>query len=144
MMTQYELVETYKTSTIGYTNSLIDGSPGSNFTIPNQGCYFTDCSMGRLVTSAYKSWCQTCDFAFVNAGAFRGVFFILLDTFIKQLNGNISRFNIDELLPFKDSLVSFNLKGSTIIAILNQLSSYGYGWSGYLHFNGLRFAWYFD
>lgn len=126
------------------SQSFVDGSSGTNFSLANIGCYFADCPMGRLVTQSLMNWCYDCDITFYNAGSFRSDIKV----------GNVSKHMLVNALPFGDNIVSFSLlgidiattcnvfyTGSTLISAMNHMVSLGTGWSGFLHFCGLRYAW---
>jgi 2',3'-cyclic-nucleotide 2'-phosphodiesterase (5'-nucleotidase family) len=116
---------------VSYTNVSIDGSFGTNLTVGNEGCLFTDCQMGRLVTDAYLSWCPTCDVAIINAGGLFGSF----------TTGNISRGQVLAALPFGDNLVSFSVRGLSIANALSVMAAAGLGKTAFLQVAGMRFAW---
>jgi hypothetical protein len=116
---------------VSYTNVSIDGSFGTNLTVGSEGCLFTDCQMGRLVTDAYLSWCPTCDVAIINAGGILGSF----------STGNISRGQVLAALPFGDILVSFSVRGLSIVNALSVMAAAGLGKTAFLQVAGMRFAW---
>lgn len=114
-----------KNKQVAIAQNIIDGS-GDN-------CRIQECSMGNLVADAMldRSRNQGIDIAIINGGALRAS--------INQ--GEISMGDVITVLPFQNTLSTFQLKGSDIIASLeNGVSQTASGSGHFPQVAGLKFS----
>jgi 2',3'-cyclic-nucleotide 2'-phosphodiesterase (5'-nucleotidase family) len=107
MKNLYSLLQAAAGESKAYSAVSVMGQSG---TWATQGCRYTDCQMGRLITDSVLHWCQTCDVALVNAGSIRASFNA----------GNISFLSIAAAFPYAGAFSTFQTTGATLLAALRE------------------------
>ncbi len=116
-------IEAMKAEVIGETAAPIDGERTS--------CRAGECAMGVLVTDAML-WASDAEIAIQNGGGLRAS----IDA------GPVTMGEVLTVLPFQNTLATFSLKGSDVIAALeNGLSQVEEGAGRFPQVGGMRYRW---
>ncbi len=128
---KYNIMTAAQLTPISFTAEFVNGARGTNMSIGNAGCRFSDCPMGRLLTAAIAQWCPSCDAVMINSGGIRSSFSV----------GAITTQNVISVLPFTNTIGYFNILGSGILSALINMAAKGLGNGAFLQVSGMRFAW---
>jgi len=115
---------------VGNTTDLLDGDRAS--------CRFAECTMGDFVAEAvlWSTASEGTQIAIINGGSFRS----------SIVQGDITLGNILEVLPFSNTISTFEIKGSDVIAALENgvsraHSAVNEGTGRFPQVAGLRYTW---
>ncbi|MFN8375352.1 MAG: 5'-nucleotidase C-terminal domain-containing protein [Anaerolineae bacterium] len=120
-----EPIGDFLTQTVGETTALIDGT--------REVCRFEECTMGNLLADAMREYTGV-QIAFQNGGGIRA----------SIESGEISVQEVLDVLPFSNTVATFELSGLDIVAALeNGVSRVDAtdGTGRFLQVSGLRYSW---
>ena len=123
-----EVVGTLKVDLAGWTGGIYGSTTSS--------CDSNVCNLGLLVTSSMLDWCTDCDVAHLNSGGLRA------DLTSQQLVSppSITRRNVLDLLPFGNTLVSYNILARDFLRLVLEYSVKVRGSLAFQQLQGVRVA----